>query len=124
VLEKLGGGLVPIAVLGLVYWGSGCVIGKIISFFISRVRNRGTHYGASVAVLFCAAALILGEGFFVTALCLKYIGVIPAPGVIAELWFSIMREFSGLYIGGKLVSAGTALYIAYHDARPKRRGLW
>ncbi len=120
VLEKVGE-TVPVVLLGLIYWGSGVVLGKIVSFFVSRVRNRGTHFAAWTAALFCAAALILGEGLFVAALCLKYLGAIPEPAIIAEIWVNLLREFSTLYVGGKLVSAGTALCIAYRDARPKRR---
>jgi hypothetical protein len=121
VLEKLSGGQVPVVILGLIYWGSGVIVGKIVSFFLTRVRNRGTQFAAWMAVLFCGAAAVLGEGLLVAGLCLKYLGGIPALGVIAELWIAIMREFSGLYVVGKLVSVGTALYIAYHDARPKKR---
>ena len=121
-LEKFSGGWVPIVLLVSVYVGTGFAVGKIIGFFISRVRNRGTHLAASVAVLLCGAALILGEGLYVAALCLKYIGGIPEPRILAKLWVSLLGEFSGLYIIGKIIAVAMALYIAYHDARPARRG--
>jgi hypothetical protein len=121
VLEKLSARSVPVLLLAVMYAGTGILIGKIISFFISRVRNRGTYFAASIALLFCVMALVLGEMLHISALCLKYLGFIPPPPVIGDLWISILREFSILYGLGKLISVGTALYIAYSDALPKRR---
>jgi hypothetical protein len=118
ILQKLS--WVPLILLGLIYCGTGIVVGKVVSFFITRVRNRGTHFGATLAVLFCGAALLLGEAFFITALCLKFAGFIPRPALIADLWMNVTREFSSLYVFGKVLSAITALFIAFHSARPKR----
>jgi hypothetical protein len=119
VLEKFT--RIPIVLLALIYCGAGLAVGKVVSFFITRVRNRGVHFGAAMAVIFCGAAVVLGEGLFVVALCLKYLGLIPQPAAIANLWVSITREFSGLYALGKVISVGTALYIAFSDSRPKRK---
>src|SRR5688572_9433233 len=50
VLEKFA--RVPLVLLGLVYCGTGLAVGKVVSFFITRVRNRGAHFGAAMALIF------------------------------------------------------------------------
>jgi hypothetical protein len=117
------GGFVPTLLLALLYCGTGFLVAKPLTFFLSRVRNRGIHFGATLSVLSCLAALVLGETLLMAFLCLKVLKFLPPPSFIAHVYLSVMRELSFLYVGGKLVAAATALYFAYTDALPKKKAI-
>jgi hypothetical protein len=52
--------------------------------------------------------------------CLKELGFLPPPPFIVQVYLSVMRDLSILYIGGKLVAAVSALYFCYISTLPKK----
>jgi hypothetical protein len=119
-LGLLSGALIPTLLLAALYAATGILVAKVVAFFPSRVRNRGQHFGAGVTLLFCAFALVFGELALMGLFCLKALGVLPPPSVIARVYFAVLRELSVLYVGGKIIAAATALYLSYSFTLPQK----
>jgi len=111
---------VPVLFVAVVYGGAGGLVPQPLLYYISRVRNRGIHFGAWFAVICCACALILGELLFTVALFVETYGFLPSLALLPQMWWGVLRATSGMHMAGKLVGFGAALIIAYSQALPRK----
>ena len=123
VMEKFGEFYAPALLIAMIYCGTGWLVAKPVSAVISKVRNRGVHFGAMLALFCCAAGIFLGELVHVAALCMQVLNEIPPLEGVAYLWWALFQELPWFYFVGKAVATVSGLYFAYVLALPKRESV-
>jgi hypothetical protein len=106
----------PIAVLGLLSCGAGCLVPQPLLFYVPKVRNRGIHFGSWFAVFCTAAALILGEFLYAAALFIEAFKFVPPLTALPRLWPVVLSNVTDI----RIVGAGAALVIAYTQSRSRK----